>query len=144
TRPLPRPRTDGAPLLRPHDRTSARDHWPDALMLDAAAKTFFHVIARSRTLKSLASRYGMRKPTSFARRFIAGETIDEAIAAARTVQARGMLITLDLLGESVTNLEEAEAATRAYVGVLDAIVASGVERNISLKLTQLGLDVDKA
>jgi proline dehydrogenase len=113
-------------------------------MLDAAAKTFFHVIARSRTLKSLASRYGMRKPTSFARRFIAGETIDEAIAAARTVQARGMLITLDLLGESVTNLEEAEAATRGYLAVIEAIVASGIERNISLKLTQLGLDVDKA
>jgi proline dehydrogenase len=113
-------------------------------MLDSASKAFFHVIAQSRTLKSLASRYGMRKPTSFARRFIAGESAAEAIDAARAVQARGMLITLDLLGESVTNLEEADAATRAYVDVLDAIVASGIERNISLKLTQLGLDVDKA
>jgi proline dehydrogenase len=113
-------------------------------MLDSASKAFFHLVAKSRTLKSLASRYGMRKPTSFARRFIAGETVPEAIEAARAVQARGMLLTLDLLGESVTNLEEADAATRAYVGVLDAIVASGIERNISLKLTQLGLDVDKA
>jgi proline dehydrogenase len=113
-------------------------------MLDAAAKTFFHLIARSRTLKKLASHYGMRKPTSFARRFIAGETVAEAIEAARAVQARGMLITLDLLGESVTNLDEADAATRGYLAVIDAIVASGIERNVSLKLTQLGLDVDKA
>jgi proline dehydrogenase len=113
-------------------------------MLDAASKTFFHFIAQSRTLKRLASRYGMRKPTSFARRFIAGETIAEAIEAARIVESRGLLITLDLLGESVSNLEEAEAATRGYLAVIEAIVASGIERNISLKLTQLGLDVDKA
>jgi proline dehydrogenase len=113
-------------------------------MLDAASKTFFHFIAQSRTLKRLASRYGMRKSTSFARRFIAGETIAEAIEAARIVESRGVLITLDLLGESVSNLEEAEAATRGYLAVIDAIVASGIERNISLKLTQLGLDVDKA
>jgi proline dehydrogenase len=113
-------------------------------MLDAASKTFFHLIAQSRTLNKLASRYGMRKPTSFARRFIAGETVAEAIDAARAVQARGMLITLDLLGESVTNLDEADAATRGYLAVVDAIVASGIERNLSLKLTQLGLDVDKA
>jgi proline dehydrogenase len=113
-------------------------------MLDSASKAFFHLVAKSKFLKTLASRYGMRKPTSFARRFIAGETVAEAIEAARAVQARGMAITLDLLGESVTNLDEADAATRAYVGVIDAIVASGIERNISLKLTQLGLDVDKA
>jgi proline dehydrogenase len=113
-------------------------------MLDAASKTFFHLIAKSRTLKTLASRYGMRKPTSFARRFIAGETVAEAIEAARAVEARGMKITLDLLGESVTTLDEADAATRGYLTVLDAIVASGIERNVSLKLTQLGLDVDKA
>jgi proline dehydrogenase len=113
-------------------------------MFDAPSKAFFHLIAKSTTLKRLASRYGMRRPTSFARRFIAGETIEEAIEAARAVAARGMHITLDMLGESVTNLEEADAATRAYLVVLDAIVASGIERNVSLKLTQLGLDVDKA
>jgi proline dehydrogenase len=113
-------------------------------MLDSASKAFFHLIAKSRTLQTLASRYGMRKPTSFARRFIAGETIEEAIEAARAVQARGMHITLDFLGESVTNLDEAYAATRAYLAVVDAIIASGIERNVSLKLTQLGLDVDKA
>jgi len=113
-------------------------------MLDSASKTFFHLIAQSQTLKKLASRYGMRKPTSFARRFIAGETIAEAIEAARAVEARGMAVTMDLLGESVTSLSKADAATRDYIAVIDAMIGSGVGRNISLKLTQLGLDVDKA
>jgi len=113
-------------------------------MLDTASKAFFHTLAHSRLLKRLASRYGMRKPTSFARRFVAGETVQEAIEAASNAQSRGLLVTLDLLGESVTNLEEADAATRAYLKVIDTIVASGIERNVSLKLTQLGLDVDKA
>jgi proline dehydrogenase len=113
-------------------------------MLDSASKILFHLIAQSRTLKTLASRYGLRRPTSFARRFIAGETVDEAIAAARALEARGMLISLDLLGESVATLAAASAATRGYLDVIDAIIASGIERNISLKLTQLGLDVDRA
>jgi proline dehydrogenase len=86
----------------------------------------------------------MRKPSSFARRFIAGETAAEAIEAARAVESRGMTVTMDLLGESITSLDKADAATRDYIAVVDAMIASGVERNISLKLTQLGLDVDKA
>jgi proline dehydrogenase len=113
-------------------------------MLDSASKTFFHLVAQSQTLKKLASRYGMRKPASFARRFIAGETVAEAIEAARAVEARGMAVTMDLLGESVTNLRGADAATRDYLAVIDAMIAAGVGRNVSLKLTQLGLDVDKA
>jgi proline dehydrogenase len=113
-------------------------------MLDSAAKTFFHLLAQSGALKKMASRYGMRKPSSFARRFIAGETVAEAIDAARQVEARGLTQTLDFLGESVSNLAEADAATRAYLEVIDAIIASGIGRNVSLKLTQLGLDVDKA
>jgi proline dehydrogenase len=113
-------------------------------MLDSASKAVFHLIAQSQTLKMLASSSGMRRPSSFGRRFIAGETVAEAIEAARAVEARGMGVTLDLLGESVTNLEEAAAATRQYLAVIDAVIASGIERNISLKLTQLGLEVDKA
>jgi proline dehydrogenase len=113
-------------------------------MLDRASKIFFHLIAGSQTLKQLASRYGMRQPGSFARRFIAGETAAEAIEAARAVEARGLTVTLDLLGESVTTLDGADAATRDYLAVIEAIIASGISRNISLKLTQLGLDVDKA
>ena len=113
-------------------------------MLDTASKAFFHLIAHSQTLKKLASRYGMRTPSSFARRFIAGETAAEAIEAARALEARGLAVTLDLLGESVTSLAGADAATRDYLAVIDEMTASGVGRNISLKLTQLGLDVDKA
>jgi len=107
-------------------------------------KFVFHSLSRSRTLKALASRYGMRHPSSFARRFIAGETVDEAIAAARALEARGMMLTLDFLGESVATLDDAAAATAQYLQVVDAVVAAGIERNVSLKLTQLGLDVDKA
>jgi proline dehydrogenase len=86
----------------------------------------------------------MASPTSFARRFIAGETVEEAIEAGRALETRGLLLTLDYLGESVATLDEATAATRDYLRILDTIVASGIERNISLKLTQLGLDVDRA
>jgi len=110
----------------------------------AGAKGIFYALSRSATLKKLASRYGMRAHTSFARRFIAGETIEEAVAASRSVEAQGMRLTLDYLGESVKSAEEAAAATGEYVHLLDAIVAAGIERNISLKLTQLGAGVDRA
>jgi proline dehydrogenase len=113
-------------------------------MIGYAAKTFFHLLARSTLLKNAASRYGLRKPTSFARRFIAGETIDEAIEAARGVEARGLLQTLDYLGESVRTLHEAEAATADYLEVARRVAEAGIIRNLSLKLTQLGLDVDRA
>ncbi|MBA2305456.1 MAG: proline dehydrogenase family protein [Acidobacteria bacterium] len=113
-------------------------------MIQTVSRTFFSSLAASSTLKNLASKYGMRGPRSFARRFIAGETVDEAIAAARAVEATGLLQTLDLLGESVANMAEADTATRAYLTVLDRIVDAGVGRNISLKLTQLGLTIDRA
>lgn len=113
-------------------------------MLDSVSKAFFHTLARSPTLQRLASASGMRRPDSFARRFIAGESIDEAIEAARAVEARGLTHTLDHLGESVGSRPDAEAATSDYIRVMDAVVAAGIGRNISLKLTQLGLDVDRA
>src|SRR5215468_705594 len=113
-------------------------------MLDNASKAFFHLLARSSTLKKIASRYGMRNPTSFARRFIAGETVEEAILAARQVESAGLMQTLDFLGESVRTLAEADAATRDYLRIIDAVIQAGIGRNLSLKLTQLGLDVDRA
>ncbi len=112
-------------------------------MIDAASKAFFHLLARSRSLQKLASRYGMASPTTFARRFIAGETVEEAVEAARRLESRGLTQTLDYLGESVGSAAEADAVTRDYLVILDTIVASGVGRNISLKLTQLGLDLDR-
>ena len=113
-------------------------------MFDTASKAFFHLLAGSPPLKTLASRYGMRRPTSFARRFIAGETTTEAIDAAKAVETRGMTITLDHLGESLTSLSQADGATREYLQIIDAVVGAGIGRNLSLKLTQLGLDVDRA
>jgi proline dehydrogenase len=113
-------------------------------MLDALPKAAFSVLAGSSVLKRLASRYGMRRSGSFARRFIAGETVAEAIEAARLIEQQGLLVTLDLLGESVANPDDALAATRAYAEMVAAIEAAGIGRNISLKLTQLGLDVDRA
>jgi len=110
----------------------------------AGSKALFFALSRSAMLTRLASRYGMATPDSFARRFIAGETVEEAIEAARGLPARGMLLTLDYLGESVRTADEAAAATREYVRLIDILVASGIERNISLKLTQLGVGVDRA
>jgi proline dehydrogenase len=113
-------------------------------MLDATAKTIFHSLAQFRLLQRLASRYGMAPGTGFARRFIAGESIEEAVSAVQGVAAQGLLLTLDYLGESVRTSQEADAATRDYLRILQTIVDSGIERNVSLKLTQLGLDVDRA
>ena len=126
-------------------------------MLGSASKAFFHLLAQSRTLKKLATRFAMRTgtperrprwgpgaPASFVRRFVPGETVEDAIHAARALEARGLTETFDHLGESVTTLAEAAAATTDYLDVVRAVIASGVERNISVKLTQLGLDVDRA
>src|SRR5919109_3848446 len=109
-------------------------------MLGRASRSLFHLLARSTPLKRLASRVGMRSPNGFARRFIAGETVEEAIAAARPFEGRGFLLTLDLLGERVTSRERADQATRQYLTLLDAMIAASIERDVSLKLTQIGLD----
>jgi proline dehydrogenase len=113
-------------------------------MIDRASKAFFHALANSRRLQAIATRYGLRRSDSFARRFIAGDSIEDAIAAARRIESTGMLQTLDYLGESIRTMSEADVATRAYLTLIDRIAASGIGRNISLKLTQLGLTVDRA
>jgi proline dehydrogenase len=113
-------------------------------MLDRASKAAFHTLAGSLTLKRMASRYGMRNPNSFARRFIAGETAEEAIQAARAIEAAGMTQTLDYLGESVGSIAEADHATRAYLAIIEKVASAGIGRNLSLKLTQLGLTIDRA
>jgi len=113
-------------------------------MLDAPSKALFHALAQVATLQRLASKYGMAPGRGFARRFIAGESVAEAVAAVADLRQQGLLLTLDYLGESVASAEAAAAAATEYVAIIDAIVQSGIERNISLKLTQLGLDVDRA
>jgi len=113
-------------------------------MLDATSKAIFHGLAHIPTLQRLASTYGMAPRSGFARRFIAGETIDEAVECVKDLPAKGLNLTLDYLGESVSSGAAAAKAANDYVQILAVMVSAGVERNISLKLTQLGLDVDKA
>jgi proline dehydrogenase len=113
-------------------------------MIQAVARAAFSVLAESQSLKRAASRYGLRRQESFARRFIAGESVAEAIEAARALEGRGLTVTLDLLGEGVASRDDALRAAESYVGAMREIARAGVGRNISLKLTQLGLTIDRA
>lgn len=80
----------------------------------------------------------------FAARFVAGETVDSALAALRDLNAANISATLDLLGESVGRPEEARAARDTYLQLLDRIHAASANANVSVKLTQMGLDIDEA
>jgi len=79
-----------------------------------------------------------------AQRYVAGETRDDALAKVRELNAAGALATVDVLGEEVSEREKAEAAVEEYVALFDAIEASGVDANVSIKLTLLGLKIDEA
>jgi proline dehydrogenase len=78
-----------------------------------------------------------------AKRFVAGQTIQEAISAVRHLNASCILTTLDVLGENVSDRRAAEAAVAAYLETLDWIQREGLSSNVSLKLTQMGLDIDR-
>lgn len=84
---------------------------------------------------------GMPVSREMARRFIAGETLDDAIEAIRATNASRMLATLDFLGEHVDSEAEARANADEYIRALQAIRAAGVQSNISIKLTAMGLGV---
>ena len=112
----------------------------------SVSKAVFHALAASRGMKTLASRYGMRRPDSFARRFVAGETLAEAIAAARRIEADGRTLTLDFLGESVASMAEADRAT--CVDNLRRILDPAAAREFFVRIdmedsryTQVTLDV---
>jgi proline dehydrogenase len=79
----------------------------------------------------------------FAGRFVAGETIEAGVAALRDLNVAGLKGTLDLLGESVSTAAEAQSARDTYLGTLDRIAAVGADANVSVKLTQMGLDIDE-
>jgi proline dehydrogenase len=76
-----------------------------------------------------------------ARRFVAGETLDEAVAAARACNDLGMLVSLDYLGENTSTTADAQRARDAYLEVFDRIAKEKLFANVSCKLTQLGLDL---
>ena len=78
-----------------------------------------------------------------ARRFVPGEALDDAVAAVRELNSRGRPCSLDCLGESVTSEAEARRAAETYLGIFDRIAAEHLDCNVSLKLTQLGLDISE-
>jgi proline dehydrogenase len=77
-------------------------------------------------------------------KFVAGEELEQALAAAKVCNDSGLKVSLDLLGESVTNAEQARAARESYLRIFDRIAEEKLDANVSLKLTQLGLDLDVA
>ncbi len=79
----------------------------------------------------------------FANRFVAGETLESALAAVRALNAKGITASLDLLGESVTNENEARQTGREYLRILDRIHQEKLDGNVSLKLTAMGLDISE-
>ena len=97
-------------------------------------------LSEQRRIFNFVRRNGLAQ--RFASRFVAGETIDTAVAAAAELATRGITASLDLLGESVREAEEAVAARDQYLQMLDRMAATGVEVNVSVKLTQMGLDID--
>src|SRR6266550_2531704 len=90
----------------------------------------FRFVRKNRLARKLASR------------FVAGETIDEAMSTVRDLNASNLSASLDLLGESVLHAEEAQRACRTYLDLLERIHGARANANVSVKLTQMGLDID--
>ena len=92
-------------------------------------------------MRKNASRYGVLRRS--VARFMPGETIDDALAAARRLADKGIATLVTHLGENIEERTEAEAVTQHYLGVLEQIRAAGLPTEVSVKLTQLGLDLDR-
>jgi proline dehydrogenase len=104
-------------------------------------RTALLYLSRQHALKGFLSRVpGFKQVT---RRFIAGENIDDAIEAIRQLNALGITASFDHLGESISSPAEAEADVREYLHVLSRIERTGINSNVSVKPTQLGLDIDE-
>ena len=104
-------------------------------------RTALLYLSRQDGLKDLLTRFdALRRITN---RFIAGENIDDAMAAIRDLNAVGITASFDHLGESITSEAEAEQEVREYLRVLGRIEDAGINSNVSVKLTQLGLDIDE-
>lgn len=97
-------------------------------------------IAGNKLVSGFIKKYGMRMGAA---RFVAGETLKEAIEQVRLLNQDGLVATLDHLGEFVDNERDALASTQACMDVLDGVHESGVKCNLSLKMTSLGLDLSK-
>jgi len=109
---------------------------------ERAMRSILLALSHRRSLGRLAMRTPITRP--MVARFVAGETLDVALPAIEKLNAAGFRTTVDVLGESVTVPEAAAAAADSYLAVLDALAARGLDRNVSLKLTQMGLRIDPA
>ncbi|MBI5956417.1 MAG: proline dehydrogenase family protein [Chloroflexi bacterium] len=98
-------------------------------------------LSKSQAIKSLILRLCLARRAS--RRFVAGENQEEVIPVLKDLNAKGMVTTLDILGENVLNPEDARRATGEYLRLLDRLAASGVHSHVSVKLTQMGLDLSQ-
>jgi proline dehydrogenase len=104
-------------------------------------RTFFVRLSENPSLRSFAERSSLGRRVSG--RFVAGTEISDAVRATQAINRAGMSVSIDNLGENVTNPDEARHSAELYHQILDAIVANQLNANISLKLTHMGLDVDE-
>ena len=104
-------------------------------------RNFFFWLSTKKSVTAAIARHGMRY--GFAQRFVAGETLDEALVAAGELCRAGRRVILNLLGENVETPDDARRACVTYIEMLAAIERAGLDANISIKLTQLGLDFDQ-
>ena len=108
--------------------------------MEMMLKNMFQALGKSRSANRLAKKYGLRFGAA---RFVAGETIKQSIDAVRMLNKDGRMATLDHLGEFVFSEEEAVQSADMCIQTLDAIASSGVQSNLSLKMTSLGLDISR-
>jgi proline dehydrogenase len=104
-------------------------------------REFFISLSESQSLRNVAERSSIGQRISS--RFVAGTHVEDALRATRTVNQSGPSVSIDNLGENVTNADEAKASAQLYHELLDDIAAQKLDANISLKLTHMGLDVDE-
>jgi proline dehydrogenase len=104
-------------------------------------RTFFVRLSENRSLRSFAEQSAIGRRVSG--RFVAGTEIADAVQVTRTVNRAGMSVSVDNLGENVTNPDEARHSAELYHQILHAIAENRLDANISLKLTHMGLDVDE-
>ena len=105
-------------------------------------RALFISLSESRSLRAFAERSSVGQRLSS--RFVAGTEVEDALRATRAVNQAGMSVSIDNLGENVTNAEEARLSAQLYHQLLDQIAARKLDANISLKLTHMGLDVDES
>jgi len=104
-------------------------------------RAFFVGLSENRSLRNFAERSPLGRRLSS--RFVAGTEIEDAVRATHALNKAGMSVSIDNLGENVTNADEARLSAKLYNQILDAIAANGLNANISLKLTHMGLDVEE-